>query len=148
MELKLKDDFREFLRSLNDHHVRYLVVGGYAVGLHGYPRGTRDLDIWVSPDAENVVLVVQMIREFGFELSDADATKLLRPNQIFQMGIEPVQIEVFSSITGVEFDECYESRAVIDFDGEPTNVIGLPHLIQAKRASGRHRDLDDIENLE
>ena len=143
----LPDDFREFLKSLNDHKIRYLIIGGYAVGLHGYPRATGDLDVWVAIDADNVKQLTQALRSFGFDLPEVKPELFSKPGAIIRMGIPPVRIELHTSIDGVEFDECYRNRDVKKADGIKVSVIDFQNLIKNKKAAGRHKDLDDIENL-
>ena len=147
MEIRLIKGFKEFLKLLNDHGVRYLLVGGYAVGFHGYPRGTKDLDIWVSPDPVNAEQLTKAVREFGFDLSEVTTALFMNPDQIVRMGVQPNQLELFTRMPGVEFEECCRERVISDFEGVAVDIICLDHLLKSKRASGRYRDLDDIENL-
>ena len=140
-------DFKEFLRLLNAKRVEYLVVGGYAVAFHGFPRPTGDLDVWISIHPDNVDKVVQVLREFGFGGDDVSPALFARPKAIIRMGIPPVRIDIQTHISGVDFHECYENRIRGDFSGEPANLINLDHLRQNKRAAGRHKDLNDLENL-
>jgi predicted nucleotidyltransferase len=143
----LPADFSEFLRSLNDHGVEYLVVGGYAVGYYGYPRATADIDLWVAIHPTNASRVVQAIRAFGFDRPELTETLLMKPDQIIRMGVPPFRIEVMTTISGVEFAECYAVRTVADVDGVTLSLIGLEHLKVNKRSAGRFKDLDDIEHL-
>lgn len=143
----LNPDFKEFVKLLIKNQVEYLVVGGYAVSIHGYPRYTGDLDIWINPTPKNASLVVQTIDEFGFssfELKEEDFTKQYG---IIQLGYPPVRIDIINTIDGVEFNECYSRKAVFDIDGLKVNFIKLEDLIKNKKATARPRDIDDIENL-
>ena len=145
--MKLPDDFREFLKSLNKHQVRYLLIGGYAVGIYGYPRATGDMDIWVANDADNAHRLVKAICQFGFELPDVKPELFLKADAIVRMGLPPLRIELFMSITGLQFDECYRRREIKLVDEIRVTVIDLQNLIKNKQAVGRHKDLDDIEHL-
>ena len=143
----LPRDFKEFLRLLNEKKVEYLVVGGYAVAFHGYPRPTGDLDIWIAVHPNNIDGVVEVLREFGFGGDDTSPSLFAEPGVIIRMGVPPVRIELQTRISGVSFEECYQHQIVGDFDGEPVNLIDLDHLKQNKRAAGRNKDLADLENL-
>jgi predicted nucleotidyltransferase len=147
MVTPLPPDFREFLRLLNSEGVRYLVVGGYAVAHHGYPRPTGDLDVWVAVDPENAALLFTVLSKFGFGGSIQSERDFLVPDKVFRMGYPPVRIEVLTGISGVRFDECYAQRVTIDIDGIAVDVIAKSDLIQNKRSSGRHKDMDDVEQL-
>ena len=147
MVLQLADDFKEFLKLLNAHQVRYLLIGGIAVAYHGYPRSTNDIDVWVEISDDNASKLVSVLEEFGFTLPELTADLFLQSERIVRMGVPPMRIEVLTSISGVEFQDCFRSRVVDEIDGVPVNLIGLSHLKTNKRASGRHKDLDDLENL-
>jgi hypothetical protein len=145
--VNLPPDFREFLRSLNAHQVEYLLIGGYAVAYHGYPRATADLDVWIAVQPENAGKVVAALEAFGFAVPELSPELFLKEAQIIRMGIPPVRIEIATSISGVRFDECYAARVTDELDGVPVNLIALPHLKLNKRAAGRYKDLDDLEHL-
>ena len=142
---RLLPDFREFLASLNDNAVKYLVIGGYAVGHYGYVRPTGDIDIWVARDPANAQKLAKVIVDFGF--SGVDETTFTHPSQIIRMGVPPVQIEISTFIDGVEFEDCYAARTLEEFDGIAVPIIGLNDLRINKRASGRLKDLSDLEHL-
>lgn len=147
MVLQLADDFKEFLRLLNAHRVRYLLIGGFAVGYHGYPRSTNDIDVWVEMSHDNASKLVAVIEEFGFALPQLTLDLFLQPDKIVRMGVPPMRIEVLTTISGVKFEECFSGRVEDEIDGVPVNLIGLAHLKENKQASGRHKDLDDLDNL-
>jgi len=132
---------------LREHDVRYLLIGGYAVGYHGYPRATADMDIWVAVHPENAERIVAVLRAFGFDLPELSAELFLKDNQIIRMGIPPVRLEICTSISGVEFETCYQGRVTAVLDGVEVNLINLEHLKINKKASGRYKDLNDLENL-
>ena len=144
----LNQDFKEFIQSLNDNAVRYLVVGGYAVALHGHPRYTKDIDIWVDLERGNAERLVQAIRQFGFDSLGLKAEDFLEPDQIIQLGYPPSRIDLITSLPGVEFDACLEARVEVIMDEVKVNFIDLENLRKNKKASGRLQDLADLENLE
>jgi hypothetical protein len=145
--IHLPPDFREFLRLLNAHEVEYLLIGGYAVNYHGYPRATADMDIWIATYPANAERVVAALKEFGFDLPDLSVELFLRPWQIIRLGLPPLRIEIATTISGVDFSECYAKRVQDALDGVPVTLISLDHLKLNKRASGRHQDLADLEHL-
>jgi predicted nucleotidyltransferase len=147
MGIGLPQDFKEFLRLLTDRKIRYLLIGGYAVGYHGYPRATNDLDIWLAIDPATANQMVQVLKQFGFDTPQLSAKLFLQENNIVRMGNPPIRIEILTAISGVNFDECFDQRIVDEIDGVQVNIISLEKLKINKQASGRHKDLDDLENL-
>jgi len=147
MDIELPRDFKEFLKLLNAKNTEYLIVGGYAVGYHGYPRATNDIDVWVAVKPENAERIVSVLQEFGFDASGLSTAMFLEENQIIRLGVPPMRIEILTGISGITFDECYLKRASDIIDGVPVNIIDLQNLKLNKKASGRHKDLDDLENL-
>jgi predicted nucleotidyltransferase len=145
--MKIPADFKEFLKLLNVNNVEYLLIGGYAVGYYGYPRPTGDMDIWIKISPENADKTIKSLNEFGFSSPDLTKGLLLKEKQIVRMGIPPFRLEVSNYIDGVDFDECFSEREVVDLDGVQTNLISLRHLKINKKASGRYKDLNDLENL-
>ena len=144
---QLTDDFKEFLRLLNASSVDYLLVGGYAVAIHGYPRATVDMDVWIRPSQPNAEAIVQALRAFGFDLPDLKAEVFLSPRALVRFGVPPFRIEVMTAIDGVAYDVCRSRALMVDIDGIPVPVIALDDLKANKRATGRHKDLADLENL-
>ena len=144
---RLPPDFKDFLRSLNANRVEYLLIGGHAVAYHGYPRPTGDMGVWIAIAPENAERVVKALQQFGFDSPGLVPDLFLKPNQIIRMGVPPFRIEICTSISGVRFDECYAQRIADVLDGVDATLISLPHLRINKRASGRHKDLDDLEHL-
>ena len=145
--IHLPPDFKDFLKLLKEHRVKYLLIGGYAVGYYGYPRATADMDIWIAIHPQNAKRVVSVLREFGFDVPELSAELFLKEDQIIRMGLPPVRLEITTSISGVSFDECYKNRLVETLDGVEVNLISLRDLKVNKKASGRHKDLNDLENL-
>ena len=147
MDLELPNDFKEFLKLLRARDVKYLLIGAYAVGLHGYVRSTNDIDFWVAMTPDNAERVVGVLKEFGFDVPALSPDLFLKRNQIVRMGVEPVRIEVMTTISGVEFDDCYPKRVETTLDDLPVSVINLRDLRINKEASGRLKDLADLENM-
>lgn len=143
----LTADFAEFLKSLNDQGVDCLLVGGYAVGLHGYPRPTVDLNIWVQSSAANAERATAAVRAFGFDLPELRADLFVDPRALVRLGVPPFRIEIMTSIDGVEYEACRSRAMVADLGGLAVPVIALDDLKANKRAAGRHKDLADLENL-
>jgi len=144
--IRIPSDFREFLRLLNSSRVRYLLVGGYAVGYYGHPRATGDLDLSVESRPDNAEKLLVALRQFGFGESACPDT-LLQGKKILRMGLPPLRIEIITSATGVDFDKCYAGRKTDVIDGVEVDVISLDDLKRNKRSVGRAKDFDDLENL-
>lgn len=144
---QIPSDFKEFLKLLNENEVEYLLIGGYAVNYYGYVRPTGDMDIWISMNRANAEKVVAALRDFGFVSSELNADLFLKEKSVVRMGVPPMRLEVINYIDGVEFAECFAARKVIEIDKINVNLIGLIHLKINKKASGRFKDLDDLENL-
>ena len=144
----LNRDFREFLQSLNDSGVRYLVVGGYAVAFHGHPRYTKDLDVWIEMTSENAGRVVAALERFGFASLGLKPEDFLDANQVVQLGYPPCRIDLLSGLEGVDFEASYRNKVRATIDKVAVDFIGLDDLRLNKRATGRPQDLADAENLE
>jgi hypothetical protein len=144
----LNQDFQEFIQSLNDNQVRYLVVGGYAVALHGHPRYTKDIDVWIEISPDNAKKMVKALDQFGFTSLGLKEEDFLVPDQIIQLGYPPSRIDVISSLEGVDFETCYAARVEVVIDSTSVNFIDLENLKKNKRAAGRPQDLADLEHLQ
>ena len=144
----LSKDFKEFIALLNAHEVQYIVVGGYAVAFHGYPRYTKDIDLWVLPNPANAEKLLAVLRDFGFASLDLTVEDFSLPNKVVQLGTPPYRIDLMTSISGVNFQECFPAATEIELDGIKIRFISLEDLIRNKRSTGRLRDLSDIEELE
>jgi hypothetical protein len=145
--IRLPRDFREFLSLLSAREVKYLLVGGYAVGFHGYPRATADMDIWVSRTDENARKLVSVLEEFGFRDVAMAGQALTQAGQVIRMGVPPLRIELFTSVSGAEFDACYAERIEGVIDGVRVSILSLADLKRNKKAAGRPKDLADLEEL-
>jgi hypothetical protein len=124
-----------------------LLIGGYAVGYHGYSRATADMDIWIAIHPRNAEKMVEVIREFGFVVEGLSADLFLKENNVIRMGVPPFRIEVLTTISGVRFEECYNERTTDMLDEVEVNLISLKHLKANKKAAGRLKDLTDLEYL-
>jgi hypothetical protein len=129
------------------HNVKYLLIGGYAVGYHGYPRATVDMDIWVAIHPQNAQKIVAVLEEFGFNLPELNADLFLERDKIIRLGVPPMRLEILTTISGVEFEASYQNRIEDELDGVKISLISLDDLKRNKLSSGRHKDLNDLENL-
>ena len=145
--IQLPPDFREFLRLLNSERVEYLVVGGHAVGFHGHPRATADLDVWISVGVENARRMSEVLRRFGFADELVNPSIFLEPDKIVCLGKPPLRIEILTGVSGVDFPSCYERRVTVNVDDIEISLIGLDDLRANKRATGRHKDHADLDEL-
>jgi hypothetical protein len=142
------DDFRDFLKALNNNQVDYIVVGGVAVILHGYVRTTGDMDIWVRKSRENYGKLMKAFYEFGLPKLDMNEKNFLNDVlNVWSFGRKPVQIEIMTSVKGLNFDEAFQSVNFFDEGEVRIPFLSLSHLIQSKKAAGRHKDLDDVDQL-
>ena len=140
-------DFKDFLRLLHSHKVEYLLVGGYAVGYHGYPRATGDMDIWIALNEVNADKAVKVLHEFGMTQDEVSRELFLEKDKVIRMGVPPVRIEVITGVSGVDFQKCYSRRKIVYIDKIPVNFISRDDLKINKKASGRHKDLEDLKHL-
>ncbi|MBN2541871.1 hypothetical protein JXI42_03315 [bacterium] len=146
--IQIPPDFKEFLKLLNEHKIKYLIIGGFAVAFHGYPRTTGDLDIWIEINPDNAEELVHVLNEFGFDMPDVKKDIFLEEDKIVRMGFPPMRIEIFTSATGVDFKKCYKDRVIEEVEGVKLSFISLECLRKNKRACSRYRDLDDLEHLQ
>jgi predicted nucleotidyltransferase len=144
----LNKDFKEFIQSLNDNHVRYLVIGGYAVAFHGHPRYTKDIDVWIEMQPDNAANMVRALEQFGFGSLGLKSDDFLEADQVIQLGYPPNRIDVIMSPDGVEFESCHRTRVEATIDGVSVNFIDLENLRKTKQATGRAQDIADLESLQ
>jgi predicted nucleotidyltransferase len=144
----LEQDYRDMISIFIEEKVQFLLVGGYAVGLHGHPRVTKDLDLWVYANFENAPLVVKALEKFGAPMQDISVRDFETEGTIFQIGVEPVRIDVITKVTGLKFEKAIQNAKMMKIEDLDIPTISLQDLIKNKKASGRHRDLDDVESLE
>jgi len=146
--MALSRDLKEFLSLLVEHEVKFMLVGAYAVAVHGYARNTEDIDFWIDRDEANAVRVLNVLSEFGFGDIGFTSADLLDPKAVLQMGRAPNRIDLLTFLTGVDFASCYANRFECEFEGLPIAVIGLDDLLRNKRATARPKDLIDVAEFE
>ena len=145
--MEVQKDFREFLALLNEHEVKFIIVGGYALAYHGAPRFTGDIDVLVKPDQENAKRILNALADFGFSSLDITIDDFQNQDNVIQLGLPPVRIDLITSISGVTWDEANTSKEPGLFGDVSVSYIGKEQFIINKRASGRKKDLADLESL-
>ncbi len=145
--MDLNTDFKDMLLELSAAKVDYLIVGAYAVAAHGYPRATGDLDIWVRADVQTAPKVMRALARFGAPVDQVSESDFATPSCVFQIGVPPGRIDILTAISGVQFDSAWKNRIVIRIEDLELNVIGKVDLLLNKKASGRPKDLADIQGL-
>ena len=140
-------DFKDLLSLFKKYRVKYLVVGEYAVMRYSEPRFTKDLDLLISVDKNNSISVYNALKEFGAPLVNITAKDFSQEGYFYQMGVQPLRVDILMSIPGVNFDEAWEHKEVVQLGDIEINFISKKHLIESKKASGRPQDLLDLENL-
>ena len=148
MEFELPQDFKELLESLNRHDVRYLVVGGYAVGFHGWSRTTNDIDIVTAGDPENATRIVAALTDFGFGETGLSVEMFTRPKSLVTLGVEPVAIDILNYLRGVDLNKAFENAKIVQVEDIEVKVVSYQDLLANKRAVDRLQDKIDIEKLE
>src|ERR1044071_4205229 len=143
----MNQDFRDLLAEFNAHRVEFLLVDAHALAAHGHVRATQDLDVWVRPSPENAKRTIQALTAFGAPLHDLTESDLSMPGLVFQIGVEPIRIDVLTAIDAVEFDEAWRDRLMSKFADQAISVLSKEHLIKNKLAAGRLQDLADVEAL-
>ena len=146
--IEFPQDFKEFLKLLNSKGIEYLIIGGYAVGFHGFPRATGDMDVWIAANEKNAMKMVEALKQFGFDLPDLNKEIFLTEKKVIRMGLPPMRLEILTSIDGVRFEACFKNRVVVDFGDFKVNFISKDDLLQNKIASGRPQDLVDVNKLQ
>ena len=144
----LNEDYRDMLRTLSEEKVRFLLVGAYAVAAHGYPRATMDIDIWVMPSPQNADAVFRALQRFGAPVEDLTKEDLQADGVVFQIGIAPRRIDIMTTASGLRFDEAFDRSISVDIEGIEVHIPSLDDLVTNKKASGRTKDLADVEALE
>jgi hypothetical protein len=143
----LNQDFREFIKLLNESNVRYLVVGGYAVAFHGHPRYTKDLDVWIELSPDNADKLLEALVKFGFGSLGLKREDFLERDQIIQLGYPPNRIDILTTLKDLDFEDCYEVKVEVVIQGLHIDFIDMENLKKNKQATGRTQDLADAENL-
>ena len=145
--MKINSDFKDLLQSFNASGVRYLIVGGYAVMVHTEPRYTKDLDVWIEPTESNARLMIAALAEFGAPTENILPSDFTEPDVFFQIGIEPVRIDIMSSVPGLDFQRAWNRKLIVDFGGESAPVLCRNDVLKSKIAAGRVRDQRDVKKL-
>ncbi len=145
--MTLAKDFEDFVKLLNQHHVAYMIEGGYALAFHGKPRHTGDLDIWIQNSDDNSDKLVNVIKESGLGSLGLTKADFLQEGYATQIGYPPLRIDILNSIDGVNFDEAFHNNLLINIDGLDLNYIGLRDFIDNKIASGRSQDIVDLKEI-
>jgi predicted nucleotidyltransferase len=144
----LNNDYRDILLALSNRNAKFLLVGAYAMAVHGYPRSTMDIDLWIMPDPENSTLVLKALEDFGAPSDNLTQSDLQKEDLVFQIGVAPRRIDILTSVDGLNFEEAFTNSQTIEIEGIPIQVISIADLIKNKRSTGRHKDLADAESLE
>jgi predicted nucleotidyltransferase len=144
----LEKDYIDMIDALTNENVRFLLVGGFAVGLHGYQRSTKDIDFWVLASQENAARLTKALEKFGTPMREFSAKDFEKKGTNFQIGVAPIRIDIITEIAGVDFEDAYRNMKIMDVDGHKIPVISIPDLIKNKKSTGRNRDLNDVEHLE
>ena len=144
----LEPDFKEMLSALCSAGADFLLIGGHALGFHGLPRYTHDIDFWVRPTAENAQRVWKAMEAFGAPMFMFEPSDLTKPDMVLQIGVAPLRIDIITSIVGVDFETAWKNRVTVKHEGIEVPVIGIDELIQNKLASGREEDKLDAKKLE
>jgi predicted nucleotidyltransferase len=144
----LNEDYKDMLQCLLEEKVSFLLVGAYAVAVYGYPRATKDMDVFVRAASDNASRLIRALRRFGAPVSDISEIDFSVEGIVFQIGSSPRRIDIITRISGVRFEDAYANKAEVSIEGLRVPVISLKDLIANKRASGRTQDLADVEKLE
>lgn len=146
-KISLDPNFKDFTELLNSEKVRYLLLGGYAVNYYGYHRFTGDIDFFIACDRENAERVSSALQHFGFPRESVSAERFTQPGLVHMFGRKPVRIDLLTGPSGLDFEECFSRRIIIDLDGVEVPLISLADLRLNKLASGRDKDLLDLRKL-
>lgn len=146
--MEVSKDFEEFFASLNNHKVRYLIVGGYAVAIHGRPRYTNDIDVWLEPVLSNGQRALDALKDFGFGNVEISMDDLLDPDKVIQLGYPPLRIDLLTAIANIQFKKAWGRKVIAKYGRQRVYFIGKHDLIVSKKAAGRKRDLSDLDELE
>jgi len=144
----MNPDFHDMLSAFCAEGVEFLLVGAYALAVHGLPRATGDIDLWVGGDPQNAGRVIAALRRFGAPLLDVKEEDFRTPGTVFQIGVAPRRIDILTAIDGVEFDEAWTNRVEVEIEGLRIPVLSREHVLRNKRASGRPKDIADVRELE
>ena len=147
MKINLEKDIIDFIELCNKHNIKYLVIGGYAVSIHGYPRSTKDIDVCIEMSEVNASKMVQVINDFGFGSLKLTKDDFLKKHFITQLGFPPLRIDILNDLDGVSFEEAWKNRKIVNFEGVDVNFIGYNDLITVKQKAARPQDIADVDKL-
>lgn len=145
--MEVQPDFRELLELFNKHQVEFMLVGGYALAYHGAPRYTGDMDLFVHISSQNAARIMAALKEFGFGSVGITAEDLQEENMVIQLGVPPVRVDIVTSLTGISWQDAYSNRVQGKYGDVPVSYIGRDQFISNKKATGRKKDLADLEAL-
>lgn len=143
----MNEDLKEFLRLLNSHHVEYLVIGAHALAVHGLPRYTEDLDVWIARTQENVGKLSDAMKEFGMPIGESGEAEFLEERRMVRLGLPPNRVDILNFGPNIPFGEAWERRLEASLEGVPVHVVSRQDFIQAKKDAGRPKDIRDLEEL-
>ncbi|WP_347158566.1 hypothetical protein [Pontibacter chitinilyticus] len=147
VKMELTNDFQKFIQALNACDAEYIITGGFAVAVYGYPRYTGDIDIWINPTPKNAEKVLEAVQQFGYTEQEVNLEDLTTADIVVQLGYPPNRIDLATGLAGVHFETCWENRVKLAFGEVATNFISLQDLKRNKKATARQQDLLDLENL-
>ena len=145
--MEIQPDFKELLKSFNARKVDFLIVGAYALALHGLPRATGDMDLLVKPDKQNAMKILAALGDFGFGSLGLKEEDFFQPERVVQLGVPPVRVDILSGISGVSWEQAWDGRVPGRYGDEPVFFLGRKQMVENKRAAGRKKDLADLESL-
>jgi hypothetical protein len=144
----LNEDYKDMLHALSAEEVRFILVGAYALAAHGYPRATMDMDIWIMPSLQNADAVLRALHRFGAPLHNLTKEDLQIDGTVFQIGVAPRRIDIITAASGLKFEDAFQNSILVNIEGIEIHIPSIDDLILNKRASGRTKDLADVEALE
>ena len=144
---EFQKDFEDFISLCNKYELEYLVIGGFAVSVHGYPRATKDLDLCINKTEANAKKILSILKDFGFGSLNFKMEDFLKEGVIVQLGYEPIRIDILNDLNGIDFNFAFENKRVVNMNGVPTNFIGYNELLIHKERAGRDQDLLDVKKL-
>ena len=144
----LNNDYKDILSALSNRKVKFLLVGAYGMAVHGYPRSTMDIDLWIMPGPENALMVLKALEDFGAPLGNLSPEDLQKEGIIFQIGVDPRRIDILTSVDGLNFEDAFARSLTVELEGISIKVLSVSDLIKNKRSTGRTKDLADAEALE
>ena len=146
-KINLEKDIIDFIKLCNKHNVKYLVIGGYAVSIHGYPRSTKDIDVCIEMSDLNATKMVEVIKDFGFGSLKLNKEDFLKKHFITQLGFPPLRIDILNDLDGITFEEAWKNKKIVNIENVPVNFIGYNELIIVKQKAGRPQDIADVDKL-